>query len=333
MHAVKIGIVGAGAVSERYHIPAAKNCPELSLAALVDKDLDRARTLSEQFSIPYHSDDIASLYGRVDGVILALPHHLHATVAIEFLKRKIPVLVEKPMAVTVEECHEMNRIARETRTPLAVGHAHRFAPNAMRLKSILDQDLLGSSLRYGGEEGLAFEWPSRTGFFFDRAHAGGGVLLDSGVHTLDWILWFFGEPETIEYQDDNFGGIEANVLGRFTHPRNVKGSLELSRTHALSNRFTVSGTKATISISVWKFTDWQVERGTLPREFTSPLTPAAVFEDQLRNFGAAIRGVTPPAVDGAAGERVVRLIHRCYQNAGRLEMPWLSGRIDEPEKR
>jgi len=114
MRPIKIGIIGAGAVTEFCHLPAAHSCPEIQVIALVDKNLERARSLTNRFGVPQVMIDYHDLFGQVDGVICALPHYLHAPVTIEFLESGIPVLVEKPLALTVEEARKVIDTANAT---------------------------------------------------------------------------------------------------------------------------------------------------------------------------------------------------------------------------
>jgi predicted dehydrogenase len=190
---LRLAIVGCRAVTELDHLPAAALVPEVEVVALVDKNRDRARELAEHFSIAQVLDDYQALGDDIEAAIVALPHNLHAPVTIDLLGSGLHVLVEKPMAITPEECAAMRQAAEAAGRVLAVGHYRRFAANVRRLRETLGSGLLGTPLTYVCEEGVPYDWPSQSGFVYDRVRAGGGALVDSGVHGLDWLMWLFGE--------------------------------------------------------------------------------------------------------------------------------------------
>ena len=328
--ATRLAIVGCGAITGKNHLPASQLAKGVEVAALVDPDLERAQRLAEEFGVDacYASD--SELSESVDGAVLALPHHLHEPVAVGLLKRGIHVLVEKPMARTIEECQRMIDAASETGVVLAVGHYRRFFASVRRLRELLQQGALGTGVTYEFEEGRHFSWPSQSRFVFDKEKAGGGALMDAGVHGLDLVSWLFGPPEGIEYEDDAFGGMEANALCRLRHPRGVTGTIELSRTRQLTNEFKVGGSDATIALGVWVPGQWRIVEGTLPAQYVappkSPNLADDAFSDQLMDFAAAIRGESGPAVDGAVGSHPVALAQECYANRRPMRLPWLDVR-------
>ena len=217
--------------------------------------------------------------------------------------------------------------ASETGAVLAVGHYRRFFANIQRLRDVLTDDLLGGDITYEYEEGGVFSWPSHSRFVFDKAKAGGGVLMDAGVHGLDLASWLFGRPRVAAYHDDNLGGMEANAIVELEHPAGVSGTIELSRTRRLNNKLTVTGSRAAVALSVWTPSHWRVVQGTLPPEYcrapSSPNQANDAFAAQLIDFAAAIHGERPPMVGGEEGQEVVSLVEECYSSRQPLELPWL----------
>jgi predicted dehydrogenase len=121
MDEMKIGIVGCGAVTAKYHLPALQQIAGVRLAALADPALARARELAAQFGVPHAVADYREILDRVDAVVLALPHHLHAPIGIAVLNAGKHVLMEKPLANTVAECDALIAAARGASCILAVG--------------------------------------------------------------------------------------------------------------------------------------------------------------------------------------------------------------------
>src|SRR4051794_37116671 len=116
MKSLKIGIVGCGAVVERFHLPASTFVPEISIECLVDRDQRRAKRLADVYGVHNVLGDYHEIIGKVDAAIIALPHNLNADVSREFLISGIPILVEKPLAVTAEEAKRVVSLGEQAKT-------------------------------------------------------------------------------------------------------------------------------------------------------------------------------------------------------------------------
>ncbi|MFN2445975.1 MAG: Gfo/Idh/MocA family protein, partial [Vicinamibacterales bacterium] len=107
----KIGIIGCGAATEKLHLPALATL-RLTPHLLVDPNLQRAQQLAEKFNVARVAETYESSIDGIDAAIIAVPHHLHARVSSDLLRRGIHVLVEKPLAPTEAECREVVEAAR-----------------------------------------------------------------------------------------------------------------------------------------------------------------------------------------------------------------------------
>ena len=123
---IKIAIVGTGAIAAA-HIRAISKLPQCELVALCDLNEARVKALAEGLGVPYFLDykEISTAVD-VDAVIINLPHGLHVSASVFFLDAGVHVLVEKPMANTVEECDTMIAAAEKAGKKLAVAHVQRF---------------------------------------------------------------------------------------------------------------------------------------------------------------------------------------------------------------
>jgi len=106
MKKVNLGIIGCGAVVQSYHLPASKFARNINILIIIDKNIQLAKKICQRYDIPYFSDDYHKIFNFVDGVLIALPNNLHALVSMDFLKRGIPVLCEKPIANNIEGCED-----------------------------------------------------------------------------------------------------------------------------------------------------------------------------------------------------------------------------------
>ncbi|HEX3556956.1 MAG TPA: Gfo/Idh/MocA family oxidoreductase [Thermoanaerobaculia bacterium] len=247
---LRLAVVGCGAVAAIHHLPAISLCRSAEVAVLVDADAGRARDLAARFGVAETATDHRSLAGRVDAAIVAVPNSLHAPVTIELLRQGLHVLVEKPMAVTVPECDAMIAAAEAARAVLAVGLEFRFFDFSLLVRNLLRDGLLGKIRRFEMHLGVIPRWPFATDFLLRKETAGGGVLADLGVHVLDLLLWWLGDWADVEYRDDAQGGLESDcellLACRSGETGAVRGTVEISRTHSLSNTCFFEGERASL---------------------------------------------------------------------------------------
>jgi predicted dehydrogenase len=330
---VRLAIIGCGAVTELCHLPAAKLTQEVKIVALVDKNIQRAKLLAKRFGITNYAQDYQQLPENVNGVIIALTNFLHAPVAMDFLKSRMPVLIEKPMALTVEEAEAMVKTADVAEVALQVGLMYRFCNGARLVKRVIDEGWLGALQSFSLESGFVYDWPVTTGFIFSKEQAGGGVLIDTGSHMLDLLRWWLGDVIDVEYRDDSLGGVEADCLVSLVlqHPTGpVQGTVTLSRIRKLSDTARIVGERFTIEydlstpqkVRIWPST-WHGKCTSFISDFgpTSSQSWNEVYAEQLRAFAQAIFTGGKSAVPGESVISNVALIERCYRGRQPLELP------------
>jgi predicted dehydrogenase len=269
--------------------------------------------------------------------VIASPPQLHAAQAVRFLEAGVAVLCEKPMAVSVAEAERMVAAARSTGSPLAVGMVRRFFPATRAIRSALASGMLGDLTSVDGFEGGLFRWPVASPEYFSRSS--GGTLLDIGIHALDLLAWWLGEPTRLRYEDDAMGGIEVNCRVHLEYASGVRVRLQLSRDWHRPNEYVFRGTRGRIRWRVHEVDALQVEwvdgsfavhgrlAGAAGARDPDGARVSAAFEqcfvDQLRNVVAALRGTQPLEVTGEDGLRGVKIVERCYRTRALMPMPWL----------
>ncbi|MBO5908051.1 MAG: Gfo/Idh/MocA family oxidoreductase [Clostridia bacterium] len=201
----KIAIIGMGSIATA-HTNAIAAHPELEVSAVCDINEERAKSFAEKLGVPYFLDykDIPSSV-ECDAVILNLPHGLHKDAAIFFLDNGIHVLVEKPMANTVEECDAMIAAAQKNGKKLAIAHPQRFSRANMFVKEIIDSGKLGRICMYNEQRSINYFDPKRPAWFTNKKMAGGGIVMNYGAHAFDRICSFTGaRPTEVFAGCDNF---------------------------------------------------------------------------------------------------------------------------------
>jgi len=329
---IRIAILGCGAITRSAHLQTVLLHPEVELVALVDADIKRARLLAGTLGTKCEIlADYRSVFGRVDAIINALPNDMHATVNQGALSAGVHVLCEKPLSTTAADGLACCELAQQKNRLLAVGMNWRFFDSHRLLRLVLEEGLLGTLDRYDWECGGSFDWRSASQFYFSQALAGGGVLIDFGVHLLDKVIDWLGPVSGFDYQDDDWGsGIEANAIVDLQHDGSygrVKGRLRISRTYTLKNRFLLLGAQATAEIPV---ADPEViilhrELAGTPISQTLRLENSASsssYAKELDNFIESIRGRQKLKVDGWQALRVIELVEACYTHKRRIAEPW-----------
>lgn len=326
---VRLGVVGCGAVAERYHLPALLASPEVEIVAFVDASIERARRLAARAGAPLALSSHRDLDGRVDAALVALPNALHEQVSIDLLQAGVHVLVEKPMARSVEECDRMLAAAAAAGAVLAVGHDFRHFPIARRVHELFAAGLMGAVRCVDIRQGAGSRWPSVGAEALVPA-AGGGVLLTFGVHMLDLLSWWLGPLRVVRYRDDAVGGVEAECDCELELESGAPAHLELSRRRGMRDTAVIECERGTLEIGIYDPALLRVTLdaaqppliGTVPDPEFDQAPMRTVFARQLADFVGAVRGERAPLVSGHAGRAAVAAVEACYSIRQPLRRPW-----------
>jgi predicted dehydrogenase len=334
-----VAVVGCGAVAASHYLPALAGSERAEAALLVDSDERRARALAARWGVPAVAADYREVPGRAEAAVVALPNHLHAPVTSELLAAGVHVLVEKPMALSTAECDAMIAAAAAGGARLTVGLQFRFFDSTRLVGDLLASGLLGRLERFDLRLGVVSRWPFATGFILRRETAGGGALLDYGVHVLDLLLHWLGEWEEVRYRDDAHGGLECDCELELTMRSGIAGRVEISRSRDLANTCVFTFERARLEVGIWD-PDPAVTLTTAGAETEVMLAGRArrpgaaglgfndAFRRQLDDLAAAVLEGREPAITGADGRRSIALIEACYAAREPLELPWL--RVGQP---
>lgn len=323
---LRFGIVGCGTITEKAYLPAFKRSNIGKLTCLVDSDESRAFTLARDLDLFYVGKDLEAIYDYVDAVIVAVPNFLHFSISKACLEAGKHVLCEKPMTATSQECQELIYLANKYSLKLTVAHVRRFYQASKKIKDIIINKELGEIKSFDFEEGTIFSWPTVSGFVFDKEKAGGGVLMDIGVHLLDLLIWWLPyEIKHVDYKDDNLGGVEAFAKIEIVFSNSVTGIVKMSRLSILNNFYILHFEKGSIRWNPFfpKRIYLQDSRKGSKTIKTKEGTPV---ENLLSNFIYAIQNDQKLFVPGENALKVIKLIERCYHSRKILTLEWLHGK-------
>ena len=193
---LRVALLGTGWIMD-FHARAVLEHPGAELVAAANWREPSLRRLADRYGIARTTTDWRALAAdpRVDAAVVGTPNALHATQAVAFLEAGKHVLVEKPMASTVAEADAMLAAARGSGAFLMVAHCWRFHPDVQALRARVDAGELGQIVKtrsYGAHAG----W-GPSGWFTDPELAGGGALVDMGVHAIDTTRYLLGDPAPV----------------------------------------------------------------------------------------------------------------------------------------
>ncbi|MBN2594582.1 MAG: Gfo/Idh/MocA family oxidoreductase [Sedimentisphaerales bacterium] len=197
METIGVALIGSGYIAH-YHARGLRELPGIKLRALCSLDGEGAKPFAEECGIDQVTGRIGGLLDRKDihAVIISTPNKFHAPYAVEFMSSGKDVFVEKPMAVSAQQGAEMIECCRRTGRILMVGHMWRFDTEVNYVRDLIRSGKLGQIFKTKGY-GIHVNW-GPGGWFVDKALAGGGSLVDMGVHAIDTVRYLLGDPQPKE---------------------------------------------------------------------------------------------------------------------------------------
>ncbi|MEK7765408.1 MAG: Gfo/Idh/MocA family oxidoreductase, partial [bacterium] len=197
MQLLRVGVIGLG--MGKGHIRGYRAHPGARVVALADPDAKRLAACGDEFGIPgrYASGEEMIRKERLDVVSVATPNKFHAPLTIAALRAGAHVLCEKPMAMNAREAAAMLAAAKRARRRIMINFSYRFTAPAQALKREVERGALGhvyfARTMWHRSRGM----PGFGGWFGQKALAGGGPLIDLGVHRIDLALWLMGAPQPV----------------------------------------------------------------------------------------------------------------------------------------
>lgn len=195
--ALRAGVVGLGWAGQQ-HLAAYASLPGVEVVALAAQEAPTLQRLAEEHHVPrtYERWEDIVAEGGIDVLSVATPPYLHAPVVVAALEAGMHVLTEKPIARNGDEAERMVEAAKKADRVLQVAFNHRYRGDVSALKRYVDEGKLGH-VYYAKARWLRRSGVPGPGWFTSRELAGGGPLMDLGVHALDWALYLLGEPQVL----------------------------------------------------------------------------------------------------------------------------------------
>ncbi|WP_246775547.1 Gfo/Idh/MocA family protein [Methylobacterium aquaticum] len=347
MGTVRIAVAGAGLIGLR-HIEEIGRNSGTRLSAIVDPGPGAASIAARERVPLYDTLEACLADARPDGVVLATPNRLHVPQGLACIAAGIPVLIEKPLAHSLEEGERLVAAAEAAGARVLVGHHRLHSPLLRRVVEAVRAGLLG---RIVGVMGSAvflkpdayFEGPNAW-----RREPGGGPLLINMIHEIGNLRAMVGEIAAVQAtasQAVRGFAVEDTVAMTLRFAGGALGTFLLSDTAASArsweqtsrenaaypsypdeDAYTILGTEGSLAVPTLR-----VKRYAGPRSWFEPFTcetlavePADPLAEQIAHFAAVIRGEAAPLVsarDGLQNLRVVDAVARAARTGGTVDIP------------
>ena len=330
-----IGIVGTGGIARAHVDGYQRFAGECEIVALCDPAPGRAEALRAELGLDGARvyTDAAEMLGaeRLDLVSVATPPSTHAALSIQALEAGVDVLVEKPMAPSLEECDAMIAAAKDNGRLLSVVAQNRFRDDIATLKEVLDSGLAGpvthaqvSSAWWRGTEYYDLWWRGT----WERE--GGGCTLNHAIHHLDMTLWMLGSPQAVTSVLTNAAHENAEVedlsVSVLQYDRALAEVTASVVSHGEEQAIVVQGRNARVS-QPWKVEANLANPNGFPAdeddtERVAQIEAVAAAHRPLEHTGHAgqiadmldaVRERRRPAVDGEDGRRAIELVTAIYE--------------------
>ncbi|MBV8380371.1 MAG: Gfo/Idh/MocA family oxidoreductase [Paucibacter sp.] len=332
----RLALVGAGLIAQQAHLPAALASSQVEVVALVDPSPGRAAAVVRDWGIQATAaTSLDEVLGQIDGAVIATPNDSHAQLGLRCVEAGVAALIEKPLCSTLEDAERLVALAEQRGVALATGYSTRFRDSTILLKELLDAGEFGRVKRFVHQFGTPGGWAALSSYNLQRKSIGGGVLVVTGTHFLDRMMYYWGFPDQCELQDDGIDGPEANADATFVFERDgarIEGATRYSKTGALPAGLVIETERGIVKLADHDHAEIELLPGgradvslTYKRRGKPRFDPAvSVFQHQIEEFVAAAREKRSPLVDGRQGLASMRLIEQLYSRRRTAVSDWYS---------
>jgi UDP-N-acetyl-2-amino-2-deoxyglucuronate dehydrogenase len=331
---LKFALIGCGRIAKRHsELLGYEQIKGVQLAAVCDIELEKAQKIGTQFNVPAYEDmDEMMKSESIDVVVVLTPSGLHAENVINLSKYGKHIMVEKPMALTINDTENMIYACDANNIKLFVIKQNRFNVPVIKLREALDSGRFGK-LTLGT---VRVRWARHQAYYDQDAWRGtwamdGGVLTNQASHHVDMLEWMMGEVEsvfakmttalanvetedtaivTLKFKSGALGIIEATTA---TRPANLEGSISILG----ENGTVVVGGVAVNEMRTWAFEDEQDGDLDVLKKFS--VNPPNVYgfghQAYYEHVVDCITNGSANLVDGLQGQKSIELISAIYESA------------------
>ena len=335
MDKLGVGILGSGMIAE-YHQQAIATIADLELVAMAHYDSTKYADISEKFGVPCLTYEAMLAHPDINIICICTPSGQHAKQTIKAANANKHVLVEKPMALSLEDADTMIQACEAANVQLAVALQRRAEPLFQKVKAAIDAGDLGEltlgiiTMPYVRDDTYYNQAEWRGTWALD----GGGVLMNQGIHLVDLLIWFMGDPVKVQATAMTLHRsveVEDTLVTTLEFANGSLATITATTTAApgFGHRAEIYGTQGGIQITGEEVSSW-----TLVDAATAKVTPVDIVQDAsagsggdprgikatghiniMADLAAAIKENRAPKIDGYEGRRSLKTILDIYKSA------------------
>lgn len=324
MSKTKIAVIGLGGVAQLVHLPILTKLRDVEITAVAEPNKNRLNSVTSKFDIKHKFPDHKSLLenAQFDAAIIATPTNTHKSIALDFLGAGKNLLIEKPIATTLEDAKLIDDAAKKNNCKVVVGMNLRFRPDAMLLRSLVNSGELGDISYINC--GWIRKQSSNQKWFVKKSHSGGGVMFDLGINLFDLSLWLLNFPEiqsvSVKKFNYNTKNVEDTSVGLIKTKNGAVINFDVSWSlHSESNGFNLSvfGTDGTATLNPLNaFRRIDSNRIELvPNSKSMKNLFKRSFENELKHFIGSINGNFPVISSSNDAVKRMKLMEALYKSA------------------
>ncbi len=345
---VGIGLIGSQFIAS-IHAEAIGRVADAHLVAVMSPSPGHAKSFAEKHGIPHHFTKLEDLLAldEVDMVVVGAPNHLHCDITCKAAAAGKHVVVEKPLAMNLEEADRMIETCHQAGVKLMYAEELCFTPKYVRLKALLDEGALGKPVLFKQSE--KHDGP-HADHFWDVERSGGGVTMDMGCHAFQFFRWLNGnnpvksvyaQMSTSVHTDKTRGDDNALIILEFENGAIALAEESWTKLGGMDDRAEIHGSQGVAyadvlqgnSIQTYstKGVGYAVEKAgnTVGWSFTMYEEIWNYgFPQEFEHFVDCVLHDKQPLVTGEDGRAVLEIIYAAYQSAGTGQKVYLPFRTD-----
>lgn len=215
MKEVTVAVIGCGTIARSEHLPAYSKNPMAKVKYVVDIKPDAARELAEKYNVPHFVTDYKEVLEdkEVEAVSVCTPNYTHAPITIDCLNAGKNVLCEKPASISFDLVKQMKEAADRNGKVLNIGVVNRFNTAVNHIKETISSGELGNIYHIYCSFRAHRSIPGLGGWFTNKSMAGGGVLIDWGVHFLDLIFYCINPDKALTVSANTYSELAKDMKG------------------------------------------------------------------------------------------------------------------------
>jgi predicted dehydrogenase len=319
---IRFGILGFGLHGVRRLMPGFALAQNSRVSAISRRSLDKARESARQYNIPLAFDSPEDLCRspEVDAVFVTTPNALHLPHVLLAIKHRKPVLCEKPMAITADQCQQMVEAAHTADVLLGVAQVFRFEESTVRLRDKIAAGQIGKPIFARSE----FSFPGRghaRAWMTDSALAGGGPIADIGVHCIDALRYILQDDVvTVSahgISDQESGKVEAAAALTLEFSRGTLGTVLVSTRADYRTPIEFTGEQGILraddALNVERPITLELRRQGAAVE-TEEVSNQYAYARQVDAFAAAVEGKAEFPVPGEVGWQNQEILDAAYRS-------------------